>query len=95
MWGINQKKKQINKLRNIKQHKDYQRRRKQNDNEEVKRVKQVAMEGDQTLGVKQTMEYIDGVLYNLHLKHITLLINVTPINVIKKKKDIYEIGICK
>ena len=43
------------------------------------------MEGDLIWGAEHTIQYIDDVLYNcVPMTYITLLINVTPINSMKK-----------
>ena len=46
----------------------------------------MVMEGDSTWGVKHTVQFTDGVLWNgTPDTYIILLTNVTPINLIEKK----------
>ena len=46
----------------------------------------MAMEGDLTLGGEHTIQYTDNVLENcIPETYVILLVNVTPINSVKKK----------
>ena len=51
------------------------------------------MEGDLTWGGEHTIQYTDDVLQNCTPEtYITLLTNVTPVNIIKKSKKIIVIA---